>query len=328
MKNIYIKSISHYIPAKKVTNDELISAYSLKIKASWISQRLGISARAWAEDSETTSDLAVKSLQKLQNSTEAPLFLSTISPDYLTPSTSAEIKRKMNWDQGEIAIDIANACAGHIFAIDLASRYLQTSEKNIAYACAAETRSRFLNKQDRRTVFIFADAASSLKLTTDEKDTIAKINWIKTFTKFSPEHEILIPAGGAKTPLTPEGLSTHQNTITMCNGPQIEDTIFETLLKLVQDNLTNNQETLEHYDWMFFHQGNTQLIHKVCEKLNFPTTKTHTTFEKFGNSSSASLIVTLSDAYEQGLLKKGQKILLVAMGAGYHAGISSLSWNM
>lgn len=328
MKNIYIKSISHYIPSKKVTNDELISNYSLKIKSSWIEQRLGISTRAWAEDNETTSDLATKSLQKITNAEEAPLFLSTISPDYLTPSTSAEIKRKMNWTEGDIAIDLANACAGHIFAMDLASRYLQTSDKKIAYACAAETRSRFLNKQDRRTVFIFADAASSLLLTTEEKDSLAKINWLKTFTKFSPEHEILIPAGGAKTPLTVEGLNTHQNTITMCNGPQIEDTIFETLIKLVQDNLKSNNESLHEYDWMFFHQGNTQLIHKVCEKLNFPITKTHTTFEKFGNSSSASLIVTLSDAYEQGLIKKGQKILLVAMGAGYHAGVGSLSWNM
>lgn len=328
MKNIYIQSISHYIPTNRVTNQDLISKYSLKIKASWIEQRLGISTRAWADDSETTSDLAAKSLQIMKAPKEAPLFLSTISPDYLTPSTSAEIKRKMNWNQGEIAVDLANACAGHIFAMDLASRYLQTSDTTTAYACAAETRSRFLNKQDRRTVFIFADAASSLKMTTDEEKSLAKINWIKTFTKFSPEHEILIPAGGAKTPLTLEGLSSHQNTITMCNGPQIEDTIFETLLKLVQDNLATNQESLESYDWMIFHQGNTQLIHKVCEKLNFPTSKTHTTFEKFGNSSSASLIVTLSDAYEQGLLKKGQKILLVAMGAGYHAGICSLSWNM
>lgn len=328
MKNIYIKSISHYIPTRKVTNEELITKHSLKIKASWIEQRLGISTRAWAEGSETTSDLAIKSLQNLKESPEAPLFLSTISPDYLTPSTSAEIKRKMNWNKGDIAIDLANACAGHIFAMDLASRYLQTSDNNIAYACAAETRSRFLNKQDRRTVFIFADAASSLQLTTEQKDSLGKINWIKTFTKFSPEHEILIPAGGAKTPLTNEGLDSQQNTITMCNGPQIEDTIFETLLKLVQDNLSAHQENLSQYDWMIFHQGNTQLIHKVCEKLNFPITKTHTTFEKFGNSSSASLVVTLSDAHEQGLLKKNQKILLVAMGAGYHAGICSLSWNM
>lgn len=322
-KQIFIKKISHYLPPNKIANEVLISAESLKMKASWVESRLGIKERRWASADQSTSDLAKEALQKI-NEGEGALYLSTISPDYFTPSTSSEIKRKMGWPGVLPAIDLAAACAGFIFSLESAALYLHATHHSPVYALAAELRSRFLNKKDRRTVFLFGDAAVACSLCEAKENSLAQLLWTHCSTQSLGEPEILIPSGAAKNELSFEGLESGENKIKMVDGVAITNVIEERLVDSVKNCLALRNETINDYALFAFHQGNGQLIRNVLSQLGANETQTHINFGEYGNSSSASVGVVLSEMFEKNQIQIGQKILLVAMGAGYHLGVASL----
>jgi 3-oxoacyl-[acyl-carrier-protein] synthase III len=324
--DVYIAALSHYLPERSVTNDEIINLNNLKIKSSWIETRLGITRRRWAAESETTSDLVVHVLKQLK-AQEAPLFLSTISPDYLTPSTASEVKRKMNWKGQSPAIDMSAACAGFIFSLEMGAVYLSATESKQVCCIGAETRSRFLNLNDRRTVFLFADASAGCVLQKNKENAVAKVLWTHLITESTVEPEILVPAGGAKTPLTAELFNDNQHKIRMVDGGQISHTIETKLVDEIKGALKNLNEEVSDYSFFVFHQGNAQLIKEVLSQLNLSEDQTHINFTNYGNSSSASVAVALSEASELKKIKKGQKVLMVAMGAGYHVGLAGLEWH-
>ncbi len=324
-ENIYISKIAHYLPERIVTNDEIIKNHSLKIKSSWIENHLGIKTRRWANDDQTTSDLIVNVLNQL-NGSEAPIFLSTISPDHLTPSTSSIVKRKMHWSGNDFTIDLNAACAGFIFSLEFCALYLSSSSVEKAYSMAAEMRSRFLNMEDRRTVFLFSDASAGVLVHKKHNDSIAKLNWTHISTESTIEPEILIPSGGAKYPLSIAALNQQDHKIKMVDGALITNTIEAKLVSEINKILKLRNEDIGSYDFFVFHQGNGKLIINILEQLNLPPNQTHINFDKYGNSSSASLPVALSEAHQLKLIKSNQKVLLVAMGAGHHLGLAGLHW--
>ncbi len=327
--SVFIGDMAHFLPPRRVTNQSIIEGQNLKMKASWVESRLGIHERRWAEDSETTSDLAVKALQSLRGSLgEGPLFLSTISPDYLTPSTSSEVKRKMNWQGLHPAYDISAACAGFIFSLESAALMSMATEQPVVYSAAAEIRSRFLDLKDRRTVFIFADAAAACSVVKKEKGAIAKLLWTSCSTQSHVAPEILIPAGGTKMPLTIELLNNKSDKIRMVDGVSITEAVEMKLLEAVKAALTERSESVSDYSFFVFHQGNGQLIQRILSQLGAAAEQTHINFGDYGNSSSASVAVALSEAAQLKKIKKGQKVLLVAMGAGYHLGLAGLEWKI
>ncbi len=325
-QNTYLTKLDHKIPERSVSNDELIQKNSLKISSAWIEKRLGITTRRWAADDQTTSDLAVNVLKKISKG-EAPLFFSTISPDYLTPSTSSEIKRKMSWKENSFAIDMNAACAGFIFCLEMAATYLKGSGQKKAYCVAAEIRSRFLNLNDRRTVFLFADASAGCLIETEKDNAIAELLWTQLLTESLVEPEILVPGGGAKTPMTVEGVNENLHKITMVDGGNITQSVETKLVSTIKESLEVLKEDVSSYDFFIFHQGNAQLIREVLKQLNLDENRTHINFDTYGNSSSASAAVALSEAHALGKIKKGQKVLMIAMGAGNHLGIAGLKWH-
>ena len=324
--NVYLTKLCHYLPLRSVTNDEIIQKNSLKIHSSWIEKRLGIKTRRWAFDNETTSDLAVQVLKEMAKG-EAPLFFSTISPDYLTPSTSSEIKRKMNWEGNCFAIDLNAACAGFIFSLEMGAIYLNGSDQKKVYCVASEIRSRFLNFNDRRTVFLFADASAGCLLENSGANSIAQLMWTHIVTESLVEPEILVPGGGAKTPMTIDGLASGLHKITMLDGSNISHSVETKLVSIITSSLKTLNEDITSYDFFIFHQGNAQLIREVLKQLSLREEQTHINFDVYGNSSSASAAVALSEAHELNKIKKGQKVLMVAMGAGNHLGIAGLKWQ-
>lgn len=327
-KNIYISSLGAYVPEKVVTNEEIIQKNQLKMKSSWIEGRLGIKERRWASEDQAASDLALLAMKKLGSISEQPLFLSTISQDYLTPTTSSELKRKLKWTGNSLAVDCSASCAGLIFAMTLASNHLLATDDKGAYAVATEVRSRFLNQQDRRTVFLFADAACAMGLTKNPTGAIARLDWAFPQTLAQSEAEIYIPAGGSKEPINEMNLKEGRQYINMRDGSKIEETIDQFLVEKITGALSLRGEQISDYGFVVLHQGHAQLIYKLCENLGLRKDQTEVIFDTYGNSTSASVGVALHKAKEKGLLKKQMKVLMVAMGAGYNLGLAGLTWNV
>lgn len=327
-QGLYLSAIKSYIPQQTITNDDLINREGLKMKASWIEKNLGITTRRWASPEEAASDLAAKSCQEMDlKNFQGSIWLSTISPDYLTPSTSSIFKKKIGIKGDHPAYDTSAACAGFLFALEAAATRLTSSVEIEALVSASEVRSRYLNPKDRRTVFLFGDAAATAHLT--KKRPAGKyfsLSWTHTGTIPTEHMEILVPGGGSAKPLNQEAIENGEQFIQMVDGNSIVESTQEYLVSTIKKVLGSDRSP-EDYDLILFHQGNKRLILTILERLGMGEDKTHITFSEWGNSSSASVAVTLVDAMEKKTLKDQAKVLLVAFGAGQHLGLTELVWN-
>lgn len=324
---IILKAVGHYVPDQIITNDELIERESLKIKSSWVEHRIGIRERRWASDDQLASDLAIEAIKTLQlKNFKGALWLSTISQDYLTPSTSSRVKAKLQWKHELPCFDLNSACAGHLFALEMAYQRLLCSDEVEALVVSSEIRSRFTNPKDRRTVFLFADGASAFHLVKKSANTNAGIEWTLSKTLTCESLDIYIPAGGSALPLAQVNDSS-ETFIKMNDGPKIFDLTTNALVAAIMESLETKNLTLQDYDFFVFHQGNTLIIKTVLEKLGLGLEKTHINFERYGNTSSASMGIALSEAVQLGKIKTGDRVLLMAMGAGHHMGMTSIVWS-
>lgn len=326
---VWIHQMNSYLPPTEVTNDEIIKEQSLKIKSSWIERYIGIQTRRWALDHVAASDLAVKACEGLDLSTfQGPVFVSTISQDYFTPSTASIIKGKLGLKDDCPAIDLNAACAGQLFALDLAkSRLLTHEEETQALVIATEIRSRWLNKNDRRTVFLFGDGAVVFHLKKgNETDSIGHIEWCESKTIASDQFDILVPGGGSALPWH-KMESSSLGYIKMNDGETIFKHTTESLIGLIEQMLSKHCQSLSDYQYFIFHQGNGAIIKKICDQLGIAQNKTLINFDRFGNTSSASMGIAFDQAIKEKKIKKGDRILTMAMGAGYHIGMSSIIWG-
>jgi 3-oxoacyl-[acyl-carrier-protein] synthase III len=327
MSKIWIKEVSHYLPNNVLTNQDLIETYKIRMKSFVIEKMLGIKQRCWANENQAASDLAVEAAKKLDlENFEGGIFLSTISGDYPTPSTSSLIKSKLNLAGVAPAIDINNACAGMIFALELAMQRLQITEETQALVISSEVRSRFINKSDRRTAFLFADGASCFLIEENDRAP-GTIEWVLTKTIASDNLEIYIPAGGSVKPLAQSVLDNNEHHIVMNDGPLIIEKTKTELVLAIRETLQKKNMTIGDYDYFIFHQGNENLIKKVCKELSININKVEIDFPIHGNTTSASVGISLSWAVSQGKIKKGDRVLIMSMGAGYHMGLVSVMWG-
>jgi 3-oxoacyl-[acyl-carrier-protein] synthase-3 len=328
---IWIAGVGHALPEQVVTNQELIDRHALRIKASWVESKIGVSERRWVSAGEAASDLAVTACLACAGfdagTFEGSIWVSTISPDYLTPSTASIIKGKLGLKGDQPAFDLSAACAGHLFALDAAAQRLRGTEETEALVIASEVRSAYLNKADRRTAFLFGDGAAAFYLKKSH-GAPGELEWTYLATRPSLDAEILVPGGGSRQPLTPETLAQGLQYIKMNDGEKISEVTTTTLVEELRRVLKLKGRTPADFDFFVFHQGNGAIAAKICDALGVPAGKTLSNFNKYGNTSSASLGIALSEAQSLGKISSGDRVLLMAMGAGYHFGIASLVWGI
>jgi 3-oxoacyl-[acyl-carrier-protein] synthase-3 len=326
--DIWLAAVAHYVPDRVVSNQEIIDARALKMKSAWLEKNIGIRERRWAAPEQAASDLAVKAVEQLGlGDFRGSLWVSTVSPDYFTPSTSSLVKGKLGWQGDAPAFDVSAACAGHLFALESAAQRLRASDETEAVVVATEVRSRFLNPDDRRTVFLFGDGAAAFLLR-KEANAPGKVEWVRSRTRASKEFEILVPGGGSVRPASAAMLADSDQYIRMNDGQRISELTTSTLVQEIRGALAEHGRAVADYDYYVFHQGNASIAGKICEEIGVPAAKTWVNFDRFGNTSSASLGIALSEAHQKGLVPKGGRVLLMAMGAGYHFSIASLRWGL
>ncbi|MBX7098312.1 MAG: ketoacyl-ACP synthase III [Myxococcaceae bacterium] len=323
---VVLKRVAFAVPDRVVTNDELIAARGLKMKASWIAKHLGAVERRWAAEGEAASDLGVRAVRALGlERFQGALFVSTVSPDHLTPSTASILKRKLGLTDAFPALDVSAACAGALFALEQARFRLECTGEAEALVVATEVRSRFVNPDDRRTVFLFGDGACAFHLTREERSDVG-LEWTVTRTVASASVDILVPGGGSAAPLDAQALARGDQFIRMLDGPNIVELTLTTLVDAVKGELSARAIPVERIDHLFLHQGNAAICEAVAGRLGIPPERTWSNFGRFGNTSSASVGLCLAEAAAAGKLSRGQRVLLVAMGAGNHLGMVCLTW--
>jgi 3-oxoacyl-[acyl-carrier-protein] synthase-3 len=315
-----------YVPERVVSNEEL--AVLTGVSAAAIHRRTGIRERRWAEWPEATADLAMRAaaeaLSHAGESAEAldVIIVSTTSPDTPLPSSACHVQRQLGASRA-FAFDLAASCSGFLYALSVGSQFIRTGSARRVLVIAAEVKSRFLNLQDPNTAILFGDGAGAALLApaTDERGLRSvTLGADGTFAEL-----ISIRAGGSRLPASEKTVAESYHTITM-RGPALFRRAVRRLESAVRDTLAAHDLRPSDVQWFVFHQANGRLLEKVHARLGIPAERTLSVIERYGNTSSSSLPLTLNAGVREGKFKPGDVVLLASIGSGLTWGTALITW--
>lgn len=308
-----IAGCGSYLPARVVTNAEL--ATRIDTSDEWIVKRTGIHARHIAADGEMTSDLAAHAARAaLENAGITAVdvdavIVATTTPDRTFPATAARVQAALNMPDSSFAFDIQAVCSGFIYALAVADNFIKAGQVRTVLVIGAETLSRILNWQDRSTCVLFGDGAGAVVLQAASADQQQR-GILSTHLHSDGKHfDLLCTDGGA-------GSTGTVGQICM-EGREIFRHAVQRLSEVVDEVLVANNLAAEAIDWLVPHQANRRIIESTAQKLNLPMERVILTLDSHANTSAASIPLALSAAVNDGRIKRGQLLLLEAMGGGF-----------
>lgn len=325
MQNAIITGIASYVPDEILDNETL--SHMVDTNDEWITTRVGIKERRILHaEGEGSSYLGTKAVQKLLAETATDpndidlLICATSNPDYRFPSTGSVICHRAGLEKA-YAYDIQAACAGFIVTMQAARAYIQAGlYKKIIVVCA-EKMSSMTNYKDRATCPLFGDAAAAV-LVEPTDEPIGVIDGEFHINGEGLPH-LLMKAGGSVKPASHETVDNDEHYIYQ-EGRAVYKHAVSDMLNSSLSVMKRNALTVDDIDWFVPHQANLRIIEAVGGRIKIPAEKTLVNIEHYGNTSAASIPLCLDEFKDS--LKKGDKILLTAFGAGFTWGAMYLIW--
>lgn len=324
---VYVRAIGAYVPPKRVTNEEL--AKTVDTSDEWIRSHTGIGARHIAEDSVTTSDLAVgaaKDLLKrhgIQLGEIGAIVVATSTQDYLGfPATACVVQEKLGLETIP-AFDISAGCTGFIYALEIARGMVATGTVPSALVIGAEKLSAVTDWSDRNTCVLFGDGAGCVLVQGGEERDGAIVDSV-LHAEGSGASYLSIPRGGTQSPFDRDG-PPHGHTLHM-DGRSVYNFAVRVLGEVVDELLSRNHLVIEDIDWIVPHQANSRIILAAARRLKIDPDKFFMNIEEYANTSAASIPIALREMEERGLLKRGQRVMTIGFGAGLTYGGNLFIW--
>ena len=313
--------------------DLVVSNYDLEKRvdtsAEWIRTRTGIQERRIAGDSITTSMLgtqaALNALRDADISSQSvdAIICATTSGDYLWPSTACLIQQGIGANP-ICAFDVAAACSGFVYALDLGAQYIESGRAETVLVVGADTLTKQLNWEDRSTCVLFGDGAAAVILRSCNPDEGLLATSLGADGGGS--ELIWIPAGGTKTPISHCVLDKKLNTIQM-RGPEVYKFAVKVMGEVAIDALSRCGLTCADVDLLIPHQANIRIIQSAAERMGLCQDRVFINVERYGNTSAASVPIALSEAVKAGRIQHGDIVVLVGFGAGLTWGANVIRWS-
>ena len=315
------------VPKKIVTNQDLESMVDTSDE--WISSRTGIKQRHIAEDGDTTSLLAAEATQQALDMAGVKaeevdmIVVSTTSPDMIMPNTGALVQKHLGASNA-FGFDVYAACAGFVYALTIADKFVKDKPGSKVVAIGAELLSYITDWQDRNTCVLFGDAAGAVLMsgTNDSERGILSTHLRSDGRLWKLLH---IPGGGVVYPPSAEMAEKRDYCIRM-HGNEVFKHAVRSMAGVAQEALTANELGPEDVDLFIPHQANIRIMKKVAERLEIPLDRVYVNIERYGNTSSATIPVALDEVNRAGRLKPGDLVLLDAFGGGFTWGAVMLRW--
>jgi 3-oxoacyl-[acyl-carrier-protein] synthase III len=312
-----------YLPQQTLTNAEL--AARIDTSDEWIVQRTGIRERHIAADDEFTSHLAINAAKAaLANAgIDAQaidlIVLATSTPDNTFPATAVAVQHGLGINHGA-AFDLQAVCSGFVFALATADNFLRTGAFKRALVIGAETFSRILDWNDRGTCVLFGDGAGAIVLEAQEAPgKISDRGVLTTHLRSDGRHKSkLYVDGGVSSTMTVGHLRME--------GKEVFKHAVGMITDVIVDAFNASGLTAEDITWFIPHQANKRIIDASAHKLHIAPQKVVLTVDRHGNTSAASIPLAIDVAVKDGRVKKGDLVLLEAMGGGFTWGSALLRW--
>ncbi|MGN6573649.1 MAG: beta-ketoacyl-ACP synthase III [Pseudolabrys sp.] len=312
-----------YLPARILSNDEL--ARSVDTTDEWIVQRTGIRERHIAAPGEVTSDLAINAAKAalanahVEASAIDLIVLGTSTPDQTFPATAVSVQAALGITHGA-AFDLQAVCSGFVYALSIADSLLRTGAHKRALVIGAETFSRILDWNDRTTCVLFGDGAGAIVLEAQEQPgTSADRGVLTTHLRSDGRHKAKLYVDG--------GVSSTQTVGHLrMEGREVFKHAVAMITDVIEDAFAATGTSASDIDWFVPHQANKRIIDGSAHKLGIAPEKVVITVDRHGNTSAASIPLALADAVADRRIKRGNLILLEAMGGGFTWGSALLRW--
>ncbi len=321
-----IVGMGGYVPARLVTNEELACLTGMSPSA--IYRRTGIKERRWAGPDEATSNLAHRAaLSALEAAGVQPhaldaIIVSTTSSDTPMPASACHVQRLLGAKQA-FAFDLAASCSGFLYALSVGDHMIRLGQARRVLIAAAEVKSRFLNYKEPSTAILFGDGAGAAVLVPgDERHGVLAVS---LRSDGSHAELIQIRAGGSRMPPSEKTVAEGLHAIHM-RGPSLFRVAVRRLEMAVMETLKEHGVAVPDVRCFIFHQANGRLLEKVRNLLGIPTSRTFSLIERYGNTSSSSLPLTLDAAVREGKIKAGDLVCLATIGGGLTWGTALIRW--
>ena len=311
-----------YLPENSLSNHDLEKMVDTDHE--WILTRTGIENRHIAADDESTCDLAEKAaLAAIESSGISAdsidlIVMATTTADQVFPSSACLLQERLGI-RGSPAFDVQAVCAGFMYALDIADKFIRTKSATRALVIGAETFSRIIDWKDRSTCVLFGDGAGAMVIEASDEPGI---------------HSTHLHADGQYKDLlsVPVGVSTNYNKVldgtafTQMQGGEVFKIAVKCMEKVAVEALETNGIEVDSIDWMVPHQANIRIITATAKRLGMPMEKVVVTVNQHGNTSAASIPLAFDAAVRDGRVKPGHNILIEGFGGGFTWGSAYLTY--
>jgi 3-oxoacyl-[acyl-carrier-protein] synthase-3 len=327
LSGVHVTGWGAYAPSLVLTNADLERLVDTSDE--WIVSRTGIRERRIAGPGETTASMAaVAGLRAIATAGLQPedidlILVGTLTPDYPLPSAAVLVKEAIG-NTRAAAMDLAAACSGFVYGYAMAHAYLSSGLGKHALVIGSETMSRCTDFTDRGTCVIFGDGAGAAVLSASDEPggTLG----MELTTDTAATYSIWIPAGGATRPANEATVAAREHYMRMKGG----ETFKVAVRRLGSTSLNALEKAgmgLDDVDLVVPHQANIRILEALAKSMKFPMERVFVNIDRYGNTSAASVPIALVEAVSEGRIKQGDRIVLVAFGAGGTSAAIALQWT-
>lgn len=334
MYNSKITGLGKYLPEHVVTNDDLSKI--MDTNDAWIQERTGIKERRWIkEGTEDTSAVMGAKAAKIaidragitKDDIDFIVF-ATLSPDYYFPGCGVQIQDML--DMPTIgALDVRNQCSGFVYAISVADQFIKTGMYKNILVIGAEYHSNGLDKstRGRGVTVIFGDGAGACVLSREEDNSKGILSThLHSEGKYADK---LIVASPSIAHWVPEILASKETDLSYfpyMDGQFVFKNAVVRFSEVIMEGLTKNGLKKEDIDMLIPHQANLRIAQFIQKKFGLADHQVFNNITKYGNTTAASVIIALTEAWEEGKIKSGDHVVLAAFGSGFTWGSAIIKW--
>jgi 3-oxoacyl-[acyl-carrier-protein] synthase-3 len=315
------------VPERVLTNAEL--AQMVDTSDEWIRTMTGIVERRIAGPDQTTASLATEAaIKALEVANLSPadvelIIVASASPEHIFPATACLVQDRIGATKAG-AFDLSAACTGFIYALNMGAQAIHSGSLNNVLVIGAETLSRFTDWEDRNTCVLFADGAAAfvLQAGTEPGGLLSAV----LRADGSGGDLLSIPAGGSCLPSSADTIKNRQHYIHM-NGREVFRFATRVMAQATREAVEAAQLTLDDIHLIIPHQANRRIIESAVSSLDLPLERCVINLERYGNTSTASIPIAICEAFEEGRIKAGDRLVLVAFGSGLTWGSAVIQWS-
>ena len=329
LQRVKISALGTYVPPRLLTNADLEKMVDTNNE--WIMSRVGIKERHIAEKGVGTSDLAAEAARRAlaQRGIEASeldaIIVATVTPDMMFPATACLVQDKIGatkvW-----GFDLQAGCSQFVYALQVGAQFVQTGAHKKVMVIGADVMSSIIDYTDRATCVLFGDGAGAVIVepATEDDGDVGLLDFMHEVDG-SGGCSLYMPGGGSLNPSSHETVDKKMHFVHQ-DGAAVFKFAVRKMSEACVDILKRNHLTGDDIDLMIPHQANLRIINATAERLKLPPEKVVINIERYGNTTGATIPLAMHTAIEEGRLKKGDLVLLAAVGAGFTVGTTLLRW--